>query len=1197
MMKLVVRMTLPMLEKARKSPRLVPITRMVTRGGKTFPQTVWMLPEDVKAGRTSGAQGSLFDDVGPAPVIQGDLFDQAPDEPEKEIATKNASGGMYLRVEGSRTLVQVESLKEASEKFAAVRDAVLENGGGGASKTPRVDIVDGNHKVIGIVSYNGRIWKPEDYGKTGPDIHPIYDNRKLKPASQDVSGVRMADGGFPKDVLRDGEKIGRVTEARLNGKVVGYNVRNLQGELVGNAKTPEEALAKFKDGIKKEEPTEPDKSETKTVEQEKKSPKDMTREEFIAAFKKDVDFPLQGITPKVEKRAMEILAADIPSLKGKDIRYAQEKMYQDLEGWASAIHEAWQDVKNPHADPEIEKKIREIKRDIKDGVTSKESGENRIKNLEARQDENLPVGSTKTENGVTYRLNENHRWEKVEEDTTDPKMKKIMEDWNRDAKESYITPSDIASDYKTSPAWIKKQFDAMVDEGKLVRHDNGKKVFYAIPGTKGAKTLEERKAKHDEDQAKIDRIAEKLKQLSENRKNETNTEPEKIEPKPIENIPTGEAGFEDMKKRITTGPHTVIGKYMQSDVDGIFLDGQPVAKFTKWFYGGEKGARYGISDLKERKSRSRSNDPGEIIEPCKTKEEALEKYIMKMFNDEQEKKAREAENKERAKKIRDAKRQAAIGNATPATRVEVQKAIEDDGSEKETKPKTVEPYNYTPKMIEFESGQLHKLVADYTDVIPSKVSLVNKKKILDTPRPSYIPEINESTLNKMHGRIEGVKLGTDRYLIAIDRGNDGDAPSYIAKYKGEGKFALVNLVVLTATQDYYTKLRNAKHDLIVRDAVSLGESMISIMKKLHEKGVDATQEDAEKEAKEVEMLKGKPDFLVKEFAKKALLKYQTYQATNQRLINNGRPGGYSFEGFVKNTMESIQSDAKRSKPKTISMNKATYSHLAMIPFVKPEASTESLKWREIQTFNADMKQMSIDLNLQMEEDENAYSKGRETSYGRKGTVNDMYDSHGVVVKRQNGDAITPVEVEELRKALDAVYSVYGDRSSLAKKENLLLSHSGEVRMHARKAFGIYISSMNAIGVTWMDGQKGAGFTLAHEFAHFMDNKLGELGKRFNYASDDRQSLEYEIADNFRRSMAEKQESDYQNRTCECFARALEQYFSIETGDATDYQVRRNSQGNHPEHNVYMERVYPLVKRFFAEKGELLKSIRVWRFTK
>ena len=98
----------------------------------------------------------------------------------------------------------------------------------------------------------------------------------------------------------------------------------------------------------------------------------------------------------------------------------------------------------------------------------------------------------------------------------------------------------------------------------------------------------------------------------------------------------------------------------------------------------------------------------------------------------------------------------------------------------------------------------------------------------------------------------------------------------------------------------------------------------------------------------------------------------------------------------------------------------------------------------------------------------------------------------------------------------------------------------------------------------------------------MDHQLGAIDGKYSYASDDRKGKAYEIASTFRRSMANSQSSDYQNRTCECFARALEQYFSVKTGDHAEYQATWNEAGNHPKHEVFMERVHPLVESFLTD---------------
>lgn len=1260
MTRFVIPMTLEVLEKARKSPRLIPVTRMVTRGGKTFPQVVWMLPEDVKAGKTGGAQGSLFDDVGPAPVIQGDLFDDTPEEP--------------------------------------------------------------------------------------------------KAVPQDVSGILMADGDFPKDVLRDGVKIGKITEARLNGKVVNYNVRNLQGALIGSAKTPDEALAKFKDGIKKEEPTETDKpfdyvsesrrkpgesdedwqervagvraKEIDRVNGKKFTPEEL--DDLISKKKKELDSAwgmeaatLRAEITKLEKERKEsktkpeeftfdangdtktarVALEDRKTISGgtKQVKVISVYGSKDKEtpewtkqvetdevvsrSWVERLHKKYGNPENtetkkdqniPEYDgmsgaevrdklmeilskgerkdskevreavealrkkmpteetldkfytPEEEQEYEELSKRADDinakrvGIEKQINGEldktnfgsevvdikhdkYRVRELNKQLEyakaewreaqskfkpymlsrytrEPDSVGSTKTVNGVTYRLNENHRWEKVEEDTTDPKIKKIMEDWNRDAKDTYITTSEIASDYGTSPAWIAKHFDEMVNEGKLVKYDNGKKTFYAIPNTTGATTLAERERKQVAAQAEVDAIAEKLKNLIAKKKDSTTSETEtnetpKVEApkeKPLEEVPIGEDGLSDMRRRVTVGEHKMSSRGITYTFDAIMKDGVPVGKLSEVWVG-SSGKQWYVAPLKERKRRSNFVPFEELVPPCTSKEDVIEKMIMRLFNEEQEEKARDAEKKERAQKIKDAKRQAAISNATPATRKEVEGAYY---AGDDLIPVKHEPYLFTPSDTQLSIGEETVTAKDYTGALPNRVVLANKKTILENERPSYIPEIKEDWFSRMEYRLEGAKIGPDRYIITTNR----TSGSIMGYHESDVKksYAVVNLAVLVTTQDYYKKLATAKLERDIENAKKLAEDVADIARKIVETGNDGPSV-----VNSMEKYKGLGPASSVKLAVMAGEIVSLWKRNNEL---NAKRGGFTLEQQIESYSDRIERSARSKHVKTIGKDKATRSHLALLKSSAPDKN----EWKAFSEYINDLKQGGSDMELQMEENESSFTKGRETSYGRKGSMTYLQDSHGILVKRQNGDEITAFEVDEIKKAIDAVYSVYGDRSEMAKRNKLLVSHSGEKLMHAMKFAGVYFPGQKAIGVTWGNGQKGAGFTLAHEFAHFIDNEMGLKGKRNHYASDDPTSLEHEIADTFRKNMKESQTSDYMNRTCECFARAMEQYFATETGDAVQYQLHVNATGNHPEQKVFMEKVHPLIKRFFTEKGEMLKSINIWR---
>lgn len=240
----------------------------------------------------------------------------------------------------------------------------------------------------------------------------------------------------------------------------------------------------------------------------------------------------------------------------------------------------------------------------------------------------------------------------------------------------------------------------------------------------------------------------------------------------------------------------------------------------------------------------------------------------------------------------------------------------------------------------------------------------------------------------------------------------------------------------------------------------------------------------------------------------------------------------------------------------------------------------------------DMRQKLSDMNMQLEENLSVYAKGEETSYGDKGINADLLDQYGVFVKRQNGDPITRQEVAEIRHALDDVFSVYGDRSEMSRKFGLKISHSGHVLMHARKVAGIYFPMYHTIGVTMKAGPEGFGFTLAHEWAHFMDNYLGLKSHKYMYSSDDWNSLSGQIAQSFRRHMRKRQSSEYMNRTCECFARAFEQYFATKQGDPEEFQKTNNGQGNYCSQEVFEKEIQGLIDTWFKENDALLKSLRV-----
>ncbi len=223
-------------------------------------------------------------------------------------------------------------------------------------------------------------------------------------------------------------------------------------------------------------------------------------------------------------------------------------------------------------------------------------------------------------------------------------------------------------------------------------------------------------------------------------------------------------------------------------------------------------------------------------------------------------------------------------------------------------------------------------------------------------------------------------------------------------------------------------------------------------------------------------------------------------------------------------------------------------------------------WEFFAQMMLDFNQKLDDLELDKLDAENTYSKGEITSYGDTGLSDTLYSQYGVKIKRQNGDRISAEETGELKNALDDVFHCFGNLSHYFREYGLKISHSADKRMHARKFIGLFYDYFKVIGV----GDCDTAQTLAHEIAHFMDFYQGKHTiQKHRHASDHTGSTAHTIASIFRKNMNKKTESKYYNRTCECFARALEQYFEPKLA-ANDYYCKNT---------VFSDTIKPLITSF------------------
>ena len=144
---------------------------------------------------------------------------------------------------------------------------------------------------------------------------------------------------------------------------------------------------------------------------------------------------------------------------------------------------------------------------------------------------------------------------------------------------------------------------------------------------------------------------------------------------------------------------------------------------------------------------------------------------------------------------------------------------------------------------------------------------------------------------------------------------------------------------------------------------------------------------------------------------------------------------------------------------------------------------------------------------------------------------------------------------------------------------------------------MYIPKMKTIAVSNKYGFEKFECIMAHETAHYIDNRLGE-SKGERYSTDNFEGTAGTIAGNFRKLMNKKSDSDYINSTKECFARALEQYFAIESfgENVSYYESKATGEILYFDAESYVNKanfdatMKPLIKKFLDEEQTFFKYL-------
>lgn len=104
----------------------------------------------------------------------------------------------------------------------------------------------------------------------------------------------------------------------------------------------------------------------------------------------------------------------------------------------------------------------------------------------------------------------------------------------------------------------------------------------------------------------------------------------------------------------------------------------------------------------------------------------------------------------------------------------------------------------------------------------------------------------------------------------------------------------------------------------------------------------------------------------------------------------------------------------------------------------------------------------------------------------------------------------------------------------------------------------------------------------HELAHFIDRINRSKSSRYKYASSIRSSRERIVAETFRSKMKPfpEKRTNYRGRTCELFARAIEEYYAITTNN--EYMLSTFIGGNYyVDIDVFKKVIMPIVKDYLC----------------
>jgi|GEM_PF-99449 len=509
-----------------------------------------------------------------------------------------------------------------------------------------------------------------------------------------------------------------------------------------------------------------------------------------------------------------------------------------------------------------------------------------------------------------------------------------------------------------------------------------------------------------------------------------------------------------------------------------------------------------------------------------------------------------------------------------------------------------------------KKGKVNTNIPDFSNVNTDKITF-DEETILTDPKPPYIPEINEETFSSKGYVFDAIRIAKDQYIVAVNGFKEviGGQFSYrTGKTEGgveatteDQGLVVLSLDQLVLTNDYYfTKAKAVEQkradehtakNLVYYDNLPVAQRERHLNQPGYYRALPAAVKKKVTEAEWNTFTLEQKEAWYKPIAKGTVKRltsklqddqmWKSFHYMYERYVNPEHTeakgqGLYKWveQGFI--TKEGADLTIKAS-PSSV------FGHPAVFEY-----------WKD---FRDMMKWKILDIRIQREMDSDMRKIALETSFGDSNTNDILKEKYGILVKRQDGSEIMPIQIEQVRNAWVKVQKTFGGMIHLAKDVNLKISHTALKHVFASKAIGMYIPQMKTIAVSVKYGEMQFESTMAHEVAHWIDNTLGGNNNK-RWASDDFESTAGIIARTFRSGMNKRSDSDYTNATKECFARAMEQYYAIENhGDdatlifaRTAYEKERKyfEEDDYVSKSVYESQLKPLIEKFIDENQTFFK---------